>query len=85
MKTKLETKLVVKQIETLTLAPYGKSLVAYDFNSAAYQTLTKPTPVWNFLEWTNTKTHTWGADEFWTSTYQIKLGPYDAYEKGMWT
>ena len=37
MKTKLEMKLMVKQVETLTQAPYEKSLVAYD---AAYQALT---------------------------------------------
>ena len=41
MKTKLEMKLMVKQIETLTLAPYEKSLVIYD---AAYQMLTVTHP-----------------------------------------
>ena len=42
MKTKSETKLMVKQMETLTLAPYEELPVAYDFTSTAYQMLTQP-------------------------------------------
>ena len=50
MKMKNETKLMVKQIETLTLAPYEQSPVTYNFISAAYQMLTKPIPAQNCLE-----------------------------------
>ena len=40
MKTKNETKLMVKLIETLTLAPYEKSPAAYDFLGVTYEALT---------------------------------------------
>ena len=51
MKTKNETKLMVKPIKTLTLAPYKKSPVAYDFISATYQTLTFTHPHMIKIHW----------------------------------
>ena len=44
MKMKSETKLMVKQMETLTLANYEKLPVPNDFTSTAYQTLAQPFP-----------------------------------------
>ena len=44
MKTENEMKLMVKPIETLTLAPYEKLPVAYNFTSTTYQMLTQPFP-----------------------------------------
>ena len=40
MKMKIEIKLMVKPIETLTLAPYEKSLATYNFLSSTYKALT---------------------------------------------
>ena len=40
METENETKLMVKPIETLTLAPYKKLPVTYDFIGVTYQALT---------------------------------------------
>ena len=67
MKMKIEMKLMVKPIKTLTQAPYEKSLVAYDFHGTTYQALTIPTltqtiKLMNIIER--------GADELNTGAFQ---------------
>ena len=51
MKMKNETKLMVKQTETLTQAPYEKSPAADEFTSAAYQHLRQPFSHTNILDY----------------------------------